>query len=136
MDSDAAVGEQLTEAKNGRDVVAQIGILVESKDQQSGSMMVLGGLGAVLLLTPKVGMGRGHDASVEVASGPEALGGGLMILVFHNGGALYAGGRAEVRAEIWLQKGSSATPRVSAIDHDQDALAELGLCRFGTAPIT
>ena len=56
IDSDAAVGEQLYRAKNGRDVVAQIGILVESKDQQSGSMMVLGGLGAVLLLAFAVGM--------------------------------------------------------------------------------
>ena len=56
VDSDAAVGEQLYRAKNGREVVAQIGVLVESKDQQSGSMMMLGGLGAVLLLAFAVGM--------------------------------------------------------------------------------
>ena len=56
IDSDAAVGEQLYRAKNGREVVAQIGVLVESKDQQSGSMMMLGGLGAVLLLAFAVGM--------------------------------------------------------------------------------
>ena len=37
VDSDAAVGGATRpRTKNGRDVVAQIGILVESKDQQSG----------------------------------------------------------------------------------------------------
>jgi hypothetical protein len=55
-DSDAAVGEQLYRAKNGREVIAQIGVSVESKDQQTGSMMILGGLGAVLLLAFVFGM--------------------------------------------------------------------------------
>ena len=55
-DSDAAVGEQLYRAKNGREVIAQIGVSVESKDQQTGSMMVLGGLGAALILAFVIGM--------------------------------------------------------------------------------
>ena len=114
IDSDAAVGEQLYRAKNGRDVVAQIGILVESKDQQSGSMMVLG---ARRRLAPGLRGRMSGDASRRQVPGVHDL-------VFQRS-ALYAGSRSARGAR---SESSSATPR------RHDATATRRPCRTRPVP--
>ena len=42
-------GDALYRVKNGGNVVAQVGCVVQSKDEQSSNALVLGGLGAALV---------------------------------------------------------------------------------------
>ena len=49
VDAEAAAGDALYRVKNGGNVVAQVGCVVQSKDEQSSNALVLGGLGAALV---------------------------------------------------------------------------------------
>ena len=56
FDNDAEVGEALYRVKNGGNVIAQVGVLVESKDQQSANVVVLAGLAAALAAVGAFGL--------------------------------------------------------------------------------
>lgn len=64
VDDAAEAGDALYRVKNGGTVVAQVGLVVESRDQRAANAAILGALGAALVAA--VGFGLSFDAIPKV----------------------------------------------------------------------